>query len=55
MNKASDLTLVQKTIIETLHKERKKSRRILHQELTVPKALSPNSCMGRLFGGRNVA
>ena len=32
-----------------------KSRRILHQELAVTKALSPNSCMERLLGGRNVA
>ena len=34
--------------------KRGKSRRILHQELAVPKALSPNSCMERLLGGRNV-
>ena len=35
--------------------KRGKSRKILHQELTVTKALSPIYCMKRLLGGRNVA
>ncbi len=54
MGKTADLTVVQKTTIDTLHKEGKTQKRSLQKRLAVHRALCPSTLIERRREGKDV-
>ncbi len=54
MGKTADLTVVQKTTIDTLHKGRARHKRSFEKRLAVHRALCPSTLIERRRDGKDV-